>query len=444
MNPYLFLSVFLESLLLLIPFLKKEIRRETASPLLLFAAATGAALLLGCAASFCRQHPGIITWLLLILVPVFSLLLAKKSFLSRMRMIILPLFFYEISRLILGFLLAKANPEAISLHQGLLALSASPAPALLYTALTFVVQLFYFCLLLKPFKSLEELSSRGQLALSLLFLIALGLVHIFLYALLSSSDESVMISLYVMWLSLSLTGGGILYIVMEMLRRSQKEQEVSLLKLSGSLLEKNYTLLESRQRSAYKALHDYKKQLSAISSLETLEEVRSYTAELLSGISTPIPSVHSGHQILDAVLNVKKAEAEDAGIRFTELVHLPYEITASAPDLCAILGNQLDNALEACLKLQQASAALEDPSPAANPPFIRVEIGQQHRMTFFKVINSALPPVEGQRSRFLSSKKEPSHGFGLEIIEEAVQKYEGSLAITYADGVFTSTAMIQS
>ena len=128
-------------------------------------------------------------------------------------------------------------------------------------------------------------------------------------------------------------------------------------------------------------------------------------------------------------------EAVNNGIEFIHKISLNTKLTISFVDICAILANQIDNALEACMKI---------PKDAGRN--IKVEIWQKESFVFFRVINTALknPFIDSKELRTTKESKDSMHGFGIKNIKETAAKYDGTLKNDYIDGCFISLVMISN
>ena len=102
--------------------------------------------------------------------------------------------------------------------------------------------------------------------------------------------------------------------------------------------------------------HDYRNHmqvLSAYAEKGDLAAIRQYLAELdgdLAGLTAPIKT---GNRMADAILGSKISLARAKRIPVTIDAHVPFALSVSQVDLCAILGNLFDNAIEATLPLPE-------------------------------------------------------------------------------------------
>ena len=109
---------------------------------------------------------------------------------------------------------------------------------------------------------------------------------------------------------------------------------------------------------------------------------------------------------------------------------MPKSITVSETDLCVIIGNLLDNAIEACLLIEDESKR-----------FIRVYMDLKRDNLYLSVTNASGGKVKKQNGRYLSGKG-VNHGFGLMRTDKIVNKYAGYIKHRDEAGAFTSEVML--
>ena len=128
--------------------------------------------------------------------------------------------------------------------------------------------------------------------------------------------------------------------------------------------------------------------------------------------------VDVGNDVVNIILNEYRQLAEDAGITFTYDVSIPRILSVTAVDLYILLGNTLDNAIEACESLPEEDR------------YIYLRFGTFHEILFLQIKN---PYAEDYPQR----SKGKNHGYGLQNVQRCVNKYEGHMATEQKDGVFT-------
>lgn len=220
--------------------------------------------------------------------------------------------------------------------------------------------------------------------------------------------------------------------------RYRKEKRVNeMLYASNEMMTENYKRLYEDQVQRAKELHDFNHHISALRGL-ALEgksaEAAAYANSLLTAPYREKRLCHSGNDVVDAVINRKAAEAEAAHISFSYSVDFPMPGSIDPVDVCAILANQLDNALEACKAIEGQSGKS-----------VEVRVWQQTgNIVFFQVINTALKNPFTSDGRLVSQKRDKArpHGLGLKSIRDTALKYQGDLKSVWRDGKFISTVFL--
>lgn len=139
---------------------------------------------------------------------------------------------------------------------------------------------------------------------------------------------------------------------------------------------------------------------------------------------------HTGHDILDYLLSQKKCEILDANIQFlADIGEIP-EYSIADMDLCGLLSNLIDNAIEA--------STLED------DPDIHLIINSQKNYIEIEISNKASENVLAKNPALSTTKDDaPNHGIGLRIVDSIVDKYNGMLTREYKDGYFVTNIMLK-
>ncbi len=134
-------------------------------------------------------------------------------------------------------------------------------------------------------------------------------------------------------------------------------------------------------------------------------------------------SIETGNIALDAILSTKKVIAESKNIKFIAKIQVPKKLFIDPIDMCIIFGNALDNAIEACERIE-----------SENKEISLVLICQGDRV-FCRIINSAPGIPKLLKFKTLKPDKE-NHGIGLENIKTALEKYDSNPSIEYLDNKF--------
>ena len=201
-------------------------------------------------------------------------------------------------------------------------------------------------------------------------------------------------------------------------------------------MEKNYQMLHQDLQENARRIHDFHHHLQAILGIAEQAEdhkTQEYVEALLEVSYRDVRLCNSGNDIVDAVINCSAAEAARVQIDFHYDVDLSSDLSQISPiDLCAVLGNQVENALDACKKI-----------PDSQHRFIQVSIRQNKNFVVIQVTNSAYRNPFTTDGRLVTDKENPEfHGLGLKSIQDTVDKYNGYLTNSYADHRFQSEALL--
>lgn len=136
----------------------------------------------------------------------------------------------------------------------------------------------------------------------------------------------------------------------------------------------------------------------------------------------------TGNVSLDAILSAKIAQAKAAGISVSVKAFVPDKLLISDLELSIVVGNLLDNAIEAC-------------ALARGERFIRVYMKMKGKMLYFSMLNSAGRKQQKKGGRFFSHK-EGLHGFGLRRAEAIIRGHGGWCKYNSEDGAFSSEFLV--
>ncbi len=178
--------------------------------------------------------------------------------------------------------------------------------------------------------------------------------------------------------------------------------------------------------------HDYHNHIQSIKAYLSLHQydcVEDYLQQLELDLKKVDHLVRSGNLMVDAILNSKLTLASNRNIPVVCKVMMPEYLSISDVDLCVMLGNLLDNAMEACEPLEEEKR------------FIRIYSDIVHSQFYFSILNSADEELTFQQKNYISDKR-GEHGHGMKRVKLTVDKYEGYLNLKNEPGVFASEIMI--
>ncbi len=178
--------------------------------------------------------------------------------------------------------------------------------------------------------------------------------------------------------------------------------------------------------------HDYHNHIQALQASMALgkyDEVNDYLRSLNDDLTNVDTVIKTGRVMVDAILNGKISIAAQNGIPVNAKAKIPDGTPVTDVDLCVIIGNLVDNAVEENKKLP------------GNDRFIRIYIGQKNTQ-FYLAITNAAGKKQTKRGSLFDSSKGADHGFGLSRVESVVKKYGGLFSADSEDGGFTAEILI--
>lgn len=196
----------------------------------------------------------------------------------------------------------------------------------------------------------------------------------------------------------------------------------------SDLIAKHCDEVENIYRQMRGWRHDYHNHIQAMLAMtDNPEELRKYLWKLNEDLTSVDKVLKTGNVMVDAILNSKLSLVKNHNIKVSAKATVPAKLIVSEVDLCVIIGNLLDNALESCLRQE-----------ATEKRFIRVYIGLFKQQLYICITNSTGKEVKKEGKTYLSSKRSMSHGFGLMRIDGLVKKYNGLVNRQNEAGAFAT------
>ena len=165
--------------------------------------------------------------------------------------------------------------------------------------------------------------------------------------------------------------------------------------------------------------HDYHNHIQimiAYLELGKTEEMMKYLRDLDKDLSTIDQVIKTGNIMVDSILNTKISIAEKNNIKVDADAVVTDRLGISDIDLCVIIGNLLDNAIEAAM-------TVENPEER----FIRIYIAEKMDQFYIYVSNSHSGEIKKMGNRYFTTKDERQRGYGLIRIDGIVEKNQGMI-----------------
>jgi sensor histidine kinase regulating citrate/malate metabolism len=204
----------------------------------------------------------------------------------------------------------------------------------------------------------------------------------------------------------------------------------------NELMRSHLTEVENIYRQMRGWRHDYHNHIQAMLahlSLGQLDELLDYLQKLSGDLINLDTVLKTGNVMVDAIISSKISLAASKNITVNAKANVPHDIPISEIDLCVILGNLIDNAMEACVKTTDGGA-----------PFIRIYIGKYKEMLYLSVQNTASGAIRKIGHSYLTTKTNETgfHGLGIVRVDRIVHKYGGYVNRQHEEGVFATEIML--
>lgn len=241
--------------------------------------------------------------------------------------------------------------------------------------------------------------------------------------------------LYVNGFYVTLAMGSILCIAFytydSMISRRERERIID---TANKLVEDNYQRLYNEQKRLEHTAHDFKNHIFLLTKyLEDgkYDEAIEYGKKLTNPLEVLVQRSWSGNKILDTILNTKLLEAERKNIQVHMEIDNMLELPLADYDLCVIVSNLFDNAIEACEYVKR------------DEKDIFISMKSTDVLYVIKIVNSMeIKPVKKNHKYYTIKEDQDIHGIGLESVRASVEKYQGTLLLDYTENQFSAVVSI--
>ena len=218
-------------------------------------------------------------------------------------------------------------------------------------------------------------------------------------------------------------------------RQREMESEIARLKQEqAEIVERDYQALRRTYEGNAKLYHDLHNHIEAIYQCllqGDTEEAARYCEDLRTPVREISQTVWTGDKALDYLISSKMALAEQEHIKTKVNIEYPHNTNIRSVDLTTILGNLLDNALEAA---QAAPDGLR---------FLNLTIRRINAMLIIKVENGYGHDLKREDGKLLTTKSDRAfHGWGLKSVQTAADRYDGTISTDDKDGIFQSVVTL--
>ncbi len=217
------------------------------------------------------------------------------------------------------------------------------------------------------------------------------------------------------------------------MRFFSKKLDKQIASYQQELIETHYREVDNMYRQIRGWRHDYRNHIQAMkayAAAEDWEAIRRYLDLLDEDLTTVDTVIKTGNPMTDAILNSKISLAKSKDIQVIADAHIPVKLKSSEIDLCCIIGNLFDNAIEASVKLPVEQRV------------IRVYMDMRNTQLYLSFTNFTAGKKLKKEGTLFRSTKGKGHGFGLVRIDAIVERLDGYISRNSEDGAFTTEILL--
>ena len=199
------------------------------------------------------------------------------------------------------------------------------------------------------------------------------------------------------------------------------------------LIETHYREVDNMYRQMRGWRHDYRNHIQVMKAYAAsgdMEAIRNYLDSLEQDLTTVDTVIKTGNRMTDAILNSKISIARTKHIDVIADANIPVELGLSEVDLCIIIGNLFDNAIEASMTLPEDRRQ------------IRVYMEVKNTQLYISFTNFTAQGKQTKIGKRFASTKGEGHGLGLLRMDNIVERLGGYLNRNSEDGAFTTEILL--
>lgn len=199
------------------------------------------------------------------------------------------------------------------------------------------------------------------------------------------------------------------------------------------LIDTHYAEVETMYKQIRGWRHDYRNHIQTMKAYAAegdMEAIKGYLDKLDTDLNTVDTVIKTGNAMCDAILNSKISLAQSRHIQVIADAHIPLKLTTSELDLCVIIGNLFDNAIEASLKLPEKDR------------LIRVYMDMKETQLYISFTNFTADKKLKKVGGLFHTTKGEGHGFGLIRIDAIIERNSGYISRNSEDGAFTTEILL--
>lgn len=215
-----------------------------------------------------------------------------------------------------------------------------------------------------------------------------------------------------------------------------KEKEYEVVQYQNEVLIKATIEKDEMNKEVRKIWHDFNNHMSCIDMLlqmGNIEKARAYIKNMNASCQTTYMGIKTGNEMADVVINQKFMLAKAQNIDLIVSGGLEEELNINQMDLCAILCNSLDNAIEACCQMEDKETKKASLSLKMYKEYLLIDVS-----------NSVKKEAVNNKKLITTKRDKSRHGIGMLSMRATVEKYGGNLEWKYENNQFLLSIMIKN
>lgn len=230
-----------------------------------------------------------------------------------------------------------------------------------------------------------------------------------------------------------LTNFATFFLYDEISRILSEERDKILTQQQNKYYEKQLELMKSSLKATKTIKHDLKNHMTSLYVLveeDRKEELLEYLSGVIKVFNNKEGLASTGNTVIDSIINFKLQEAEKEKIAVNIDLNIPRELKVPSFDITIILGNLLDNALNAVKKLEKDR-------------YIDIKIKYTKGRLFLKINNSFDGTIVKEKGTIITSHRDKNnHGLGLESVKTVLEKYNGTIEFKHDSNKFHTALLM--
>lgn len=247
------------------------------------------------------------------------------------------------------------------------------------------------------------------------------------------ADNATFTSVFISTVIVLLINFATFYLYDDLSRKLSDEMEKKLMTQQNRYYKNQFELMKTSQETTKSLKHDLKNHLTCIYALakdEKSDGLVDYLSEALEVVDTKKELAATGNITIDSIINFKLQDVREDNIDITVELNIPSELNIQSFDMTVILGNLLDNAINAVSKLDKNR-------------YIKIGMKYTKGRLIIKVCNSYNGILNEKEGEFLTTNKDKdNHGIGLQNVKSVLEKYNGTIDYEHDGNNFYSTLLM--